>query len=365
MMIKRIDWYIMRKYLTTFFVAIFLILALSIVFDFSEKMDRLIGGRNGVKPTTEQIIFDYYGGFVPFFANLFSPLFAFISVIFFTSRMASRLEIISILSTGVSYRRLLYPFVLSAAIISLMSWGVTNYILPVTNQKKVEFEKVYLGFGNMVAFHFHRQIAPNEYIYVESYDYVESYGSKFTYEKHKDGNLVKKMMCQSVRYDSLTNNWILNDYIIREFEGEKERMRKGATFDTSFGENVNPSFFKLDLKVVESLTNKELNEFIASEKQKGSNFINIYLLEKHQRNSNPFSTIILTLLAVPIASRKVRGGIGFHLAMGVALAFGYIFVNKITSTYAVNNSIPPLLAVWLPNIIFLIVALVLIKKAQK
>src|SRR5690606_24960689 len=148
------------------------------------------------------------------------------------------------------------------------------------------------------------------------------------YEKHDDGFLTKKIMSQSVRYDSLTYSWALNDFIIREFDGEKETMRKGAVFDTSFGETVNRSFFKLDLKVVESLTNKELNEFIAAEKQKGSNFINIYLLEKHQRNSNPFSTIILTLLAVPIASRKVRGGIGFHLAMGVALAFGYIFVNK-------------------------------------
>lgn len=364
-MLKKTDRYIIQKYLTTFFVAIFLILALSIVFDFSEKMDRLIGGKGGVKPTTYEIIFDYYGGFVPYFANLFSPLFAFISVIFFTSRMASRLEIISILSTGTSYRRLLYPFVVSAVFISSLSWCVTNFVLPPANATRIEFEKKYLGIGNIVAYHFHRQIAPNEYAYVESFNYAENFGTKFSYEKHENGRIVKKILAQSAHFDSLTYEWKLNDFIIREFQGEKEIMRKGAYFDTTFGKEVTPSYFKLDLRVVESLTNKDLDRFIADEKAKGSNYINLYLLEKHQRNSNPFSTIILTLLAVPIASRKVRGGIGFHLAMGVALAFGYIFVNKVTSTYAVNNAIPPLLAVWLPNIIFTIVALVLIRKAQK
>ncbi len=364
-MLKKIDRYIIQKYLVTFFVAIFLILALSIVFDFSEKMDRLIGGRAGIKPTTHEIIFNYYGGFVPYFANLFSPLFAFISVIFFTSRMASRLEIISILATGTSYRRLLYPFVVAAIVISSLSWCVTNFVLPSANAKRIEFEKKYFGWGNMVAFHFHRQIAPNEFVYVESFNHEENFATKFSYEKHENNQIVKKILSQSAHFDSLTDSWKLNDYIIREFDGEKESLRRGMYFDTIFGKDVNPTYFKLDLKLAESLTNKDLDAFIENEKSKGSSFINVYLLEKHQRNSNPFSTVILTLLAVPIASRKVRGGIGFHLAMGVALAFGYIFLNKITSTYAVNNSIPPLLAVWLPNIVFCIVALFLIKKAQK
>ena len=362
MMLKRIDRYIIFTFLATFFVSIFLILSLTIVFDVSEKLDGLMG-RGEIKPTMYEIIFDYYLNFIPYFSILFSPLFVFISVIFFTSRMASRLEIVSILSTGISYWRLLVPFLTAATMIAVLSWTLTNFILPKSNEVRIGFEKKYFRKYKEFSPNFHRQLQKGEFVYVERYDFKENRASKFAFEKIVDDKLVFKIMSGHIVYDSLTGGWQLHDYIIRGFNGNKETIRKGARLDTTFA--FTPSFFKMDLKKIDMMTYQELNDFIEEEKARGSDYINHYLIEKHQRNSNPFSTIILTLLAVPIASRKVRGGIGLHLAMGVALAFTYIFFMRITTTFALNGILIPFVAVWLPNIFFAGIGIILTRYAQK
>lgn len=360
--LKKIDRYIIIKFLTTFVVAISLILALTVVFDVSEKLDGLIG-RPGYAPKWNEVLFHYYLNFIPYFGNLFSPLFVFISVIFFTSRMASRLEIISILATGISYWRLLVPFLFSAFLIAAVSWGLTNFILPRSNEIRVDFEKKYFSKRSETSTNFHRQLSRGEFVFVERYDLRANRASKFAYEKMQDDRLVLKIMSGHIVYDSLTGNWQLHDYIIRSFDGMNESVRRGALMDTTFA--FTPSFFKHDLKKIETMSNNELHAFIEEEKSKGSEFINYYLIEKNQRNANPFSTIILTLIAVPIASRKVRGGIGFHLTMGVAMAFSYIFMMRITTTFALNGLLQPWLAVWLPNFCFVVVGVILIRFAQK
>lgn len=361
-MIKRLDRYIIGKYLTTFFVAIFLILLISIAFDISEKLDAFLG-RGGVKPTFKELVFDYYLNFVAFFSVLFSPLFAFISVIFFTSRMAARMELISILDTGTSFQRLLRPFLIAALVIASLSWTITNYILPGANEVRIGFERKFISRFSGISMHFHREINPGEYIYVERFDSKSNTGNRFAYEKVEDEQLVLKIMSHSIHYDSLNGKWILENYIIRDIMGLNEKMRVGSQLDTVF--DFKPKMFVQDLKQMDMMTNKELNEYIRQEKKRGSKLVTFFEIEKHNRNASPFSTIILTLLAVPIASRKVRGGIGFHLALGVGLAFTYIFMQKVTTTYATKNLMSPLLAVWLPNILYSLVSLVLIRFAQK
>lgn len=352
----------MGKFLATFFVAILLIISITVVFDFSEKLDGFMG-KSGVTPTTSQIIFDYYGNFIPYFANLFSPLFVFISVIFFTSRMASRLEIVSILSTGISYWRLLRPFLLAATLIAIGSFSLTNYVIPHANHTRIQFERTFLGKSVASTLNFHQQIRPGEMIYVERYDFKNQVGTKFSYEKIADGKLTYKLLSQTIRWDSTTSHWRIEDCLIRTFTDSSETFYTVGLIDTVL--DFDPSFFKTDLKLVETMSNSELRDYIEREKKKGSKYIDFYLVEKHKRTANPFSTIILTLLAVPIASRKMRGGIGIHLAMGVSLAFAYIFMQRITTTYAVNGGWNPFLAVWIPNLVFIGIGLLLTRFAQK
>lgn len=361
-MLKRVDRYIIGKYLTTFFVIIVLIISLASAFDFSERLDAFMG-RGDLKPKLKEILLDYYLNFAIFFANMFAPFFAFIAVIFFTSRMASRLEIISILSTGTSYWRVLRPFLLTAMLIASLNWISGNFIIPKANLDKMKFEQKYFGKISMSLPNIHRQYNDSEFVYVKNFNFATKVGGAFAYEKFVDGQLTKKIMCHNLIYDSLNGSWKLQDYIIRDLDGLKEKMSRGSVMDTVFP--FGPEIFKTETKKMVTMSNAELNDFIKEEKAKGSKYVNIYLLEKHQRNANPFAIIIMTLLAVPIASRKVRGGIGFHLATGVGLAFTYIYIGKIFTASAATGGIDPFWALWLPNIIFLGLAGVLIRFAQK
>ena len=361
-MIKKVDRYIMGKYLATFFVIIGLIISLASAFDFSEKLDSFMG-RGDLKPKVSEILIDYYLNFAIFFANLFAPFFAFIACIFFTSRMATRLEIISILSTGTSYWRLLRPYLLTAFLLGALNWVSGNFIIPKANQDKMNFEQKYFGRINISLPNIHRQYNDSEFVYVKNFNFSTKMGGAFAYEKFISGQLTKKIMSHNVIYDTINNRWKLQDYIIRDLDGLKEKMSRGTEMDTAFP--FTPAIFKSEVKTIYNMSNSELNKFIAEERGRGSKYINIYLLEKHQRNANPFAIIIMTLLAVPIASRKVRGGIGIHLAMGVAIAFAYIYMSKIFTASASTGGIDPLWAIWLPNFIFLGLAGVLIRFAQK
>lgn len=359
---KRIDRYIVVKYISTFVVALTLIIAISIVFDVSEKIDDFMG-KHGKIPSTKEIIVDYYLNFIPYFAGLFAPLFVFISVIYFTSRMAYRSEIIAILASGVSYRRFVAPFVGTALFVSTVMVFMVNFVIPVSNFNKVKFERAYFGQRSWDPRNVHRRIGTGEFLYMEYWNSKSNNGTKFSIERFDASGLRYKLMAQSIRYDTLTQKWSLGNFIIREIDGQKEKLTRRETVDTVF--SFTPEFFADRNLDVSTMNWFELNDFIDEETSMGSTVVAYYLVEKYKRLATPFSTVILTLIAVPLAGRRMRGGIGLHIGIGIGIGFTYIFFDKVSTTYAVSGLMNPLVAVWMPNILFLFVGFYLLSKAQR
>ncbi|MFO8054664.1 MAG: LptF/LptG family permease [Bacteroidales bacterium] len=357
---KRIDWYIIKKFLSTFFLAIALILLIVIVFDVSEKIDDFIQE----KAPLDEILFDYYLNFIPFFVNMFSPLFTFIAVVFFTGKMAFNSEIIAILSSGISFRRMLFPFLLSAFFLSLMTFYLANFVIPVANENRLAFEMKYIyGSGEKKERNIHLQTSENDYVYVQRFNQKDNTGFRFTHEQFDDQGLVYKLTSEYIRWDSLENNWILENYTKRYMDGNTERLIHGQHTDTTM--ILVPEDFTHQVKRVEVLNYFELREFIKEEEQKGSGNISVYKVEKHQRNAFPFATVVFTIIGVSLSSRKVRGGIGLHLAAGITISFAFILFMQISTTFAIKSDLQPWLAVWLPNFAFTVVGLLLIRLAPK
>jgi len=361
-LMKRIDRYIVGKYLSTFFVALMLIISISIVFDVSEKIDDFMG-KHGKIPATSEIIFDYYLNFIPYFAGLFAPLFVFISVIYFTSRMAYRSEIIAILASGVSYRRFVTPFVGAALFVSLFLLVLVNFLIPLSRRNMVKFEKQYFGQRNWDPRNVHRRLTTGEFIYMEYWSAKALNGTKFSVEKFDASGLSSKLMAQNIRFDSVSNKWAITNYMIREIKGDKERIIRKDALDTTF--SFTPEFFSDRNLDVSTMNWFELEKFIDEEISMGSTVVPYYLVEKYKRLATPFSTLILTLIAVPLAGRRIRGGIGLHIGIGIGIGFTYIFFDKVSTTYAVSGLMNPLFAVWMPNIVFLLVGIYLLGKAQR
>ncbi len=353
---KKIDLYIIKKFLGTFFFALALLIVVTIVFDLSEKVDNFIDRGAPLK----SIIFDYYVNFVPFFANMFSQLIVFIAVIFFTSRMASKTEFIAMFSSGISRTRLLFPYFIGASVITIMSFVLGSYIIPPANEKKLEFEQRYIRRSNptVTAYNMHSQVQPNVYFYIEYFNKDQSEGVNVSLEKFDNSLLVSKLSAQKMKWDSTKNKWTFYDYKLRNFHGDKEEFFVGKTIDTSF--NVYPhNFYKLS-KVIETMNLGELNKYIEEQKLSGTPEITASLIEKYTRIASPFACYILTLIGFSLSLRKVRsGGIGFNIGVGLFLSFVYIFFMKFSSVLALSGSLSPLLAVWTPNIIFMIIALLL------
>ena len=357
---QKLDWYILKKFLGTFFFTLSLILLIVIIFDVSEKIDDFLEHELSIKT----IIFDYYFNFIPYFGNLFSPLFIFISVIFFTSKMANDSEVIAILNSGMSFSRFLRPFIIASIILGTLSFLLGNFIIPPSNSKRIDFENKYLRnkyYSNKKNIHI--QILPNQYIYMQSYNSKREIGYKFTIEKFNDNKLISKLKSDYVQYDSINNVWQINNYEIREFKDEKQIIKKGIRMDTTI--NLHPSEFTKRKSLVETMNFFELNKYIKSEEMRGSEQLISHKIEKHKRIAFPFSSIILTLIAVAIASRKIRGGIGMHLGIGIIIAFSYILFMQISTTFAINSNLDPKLSVWIPNFLYVILSLVLLNKAQK
>jgi lipopolysaccharide export system permease protein len=357
---KLLDWYIVRKFLGTFFFALALIISIAIVFDISEKIDDFLER----KAPIEKIVFDYYLNFIPYFGNLFSPLFIFISVIFFTSRMAGQTEIIAMLSSGISFRRLLAPYMVACIILASLSLYMNNYVLPHANTERLAFETVYIKnrfvYSNK---NVHRQIAPGQFIYFESYNNLDNIGYQFSYEKVKDGKLVFKLLSERILWDSIQNKWTIENYFIRTIDGMNESIQSGFRKDTLF--NFYPEEFNRRTNFIETMDTPELNRYIEQEIMRGSEEVPFYLIEKHRRISLPFATFILTIIGVSLSSKKVRGGIGVQIGTGILLSFTYIMFMQVSQTFATNGNMPAWLAVWTPNIVFGIVALFLFRKAEK
>jgi lipopolysaccharide export system permease protein len=358
--LKILDKYIIVKFLGTFFLSIALIVSIAVVFDISEKIEDFISR----KAPLNAIVFDYYFNFIPYFANLFSPLFIFISVIYFTSKMAYNTEIISILASGISFKRLLMPYLVCAGVLAGLSYYLNNFLIPHANKKRLEFEEAYIRnpFRNYDR-NIHKQITPDTYVYFESYNNITNVGYKFSLEQFKENKLVYKLLSDFIQWDSTLEKWKINNYTIREINDLNEKITSGYQKDTSI--NIFPSDFTRRENVMEMMDYHQLNKFIIDEKFKGSEGIEYYEIEKQRRAAFPFATFVLTLIGVSIASKKVRGGIGAHIGVGIFISFSYILFMQVSTTFSTNAGLAPIISVWIPNILYLIFSLYLLKIAPK
>lgn len=358
---KKLDLYIIRKFLGTFFFSLALILCIVVVFDVSEKIEKFIER----DAPLNRIIFDYYLNFIPYFANIFSSLFTFISVIFFTSKMAYDSEIIAILSTGISFKRFLRPYFISALIIACLSFSLNAFVIPNANKKRNEFSKEFIWkkFSNKEE-NIHRQIAPGTFIYMSNYSVTSNIGYDFSIENFRGDTLINKLTSSRIAWDEDKEKWTIYNWKLREIEGDKEVYTTGQQLDTMMV--FAPSEFSEDPKrIKEQLTLSELLEYIDRQKMRGSSNVTEFQIEKYKLLANAFATFILTLIGVSISSRKIRGGMGLHLGLGLLLSFSYILFMQFSTVFATNGDMSPLLAVWIPNIMFSVIAFFVYRTAPK
>ncbi len=360
MLLNKIDWYIIKKFLTTFFYAISLIILIVIIFDLSERIDDFLEK----DAPFYDVVFVYYLNFIPYFANLFSPLFTFIAVIYFTSRLAFNTEIVAILSSGISFHRLLLPYFISAAFLAILSIYLSNVVIPKANERRLEFESVYLkGQKQFRERNIHLQIRPGEFVFLESFNERINVGYKFALEHIEDGELTYKIIADRAEWIDSLEIWRLRSYTERKINDLEEVLNTGSRKDTVI--NLIPGDFIQNLKMMETMNFRELQDFIDAERLKGSDNIKYYLVEKHRRIAFPFATLVLTLIGVSLSSRKVRGGIGLHLGIGLSLSFTFILFMQISTTFATNGNLPPVLAAWIPNIIYSFLGLYFLRTAPK
>lgn len=359
--IRRIDWYIIKKFLGTYFFAIALIISIAVVFDVNEWIDKFINNKAPVKA----IIFDYYANFIPYFSNLFSPLFVFISVIFFTSKLAENSEIIAMMSTGLSFKRLLRPYMISAAIISVLTYGMGAYVIPKGNVTRLNFEDKYKKKKKQEYVRNVQVEVDNGVIaYMERYENYNKTAYRFSLDKFVDKKLVAHLTAKSATYDTTTvHKWTLKNYMIREMDGMKEKITKGDRLDSII--KMEPRDFLIMKGQQETMASSELSDYIDRQKRRGFANIKEFEIEYHKRIAMSFASFILTIIGVSLSSRKVKGGMGLYLGVGLALSFSYILFQTVSATFAINGNASPFLAVWVPNIVYTFIAIYLYRKAPK
>jgi len=359
-MLKTLDRYIIKKFLGTFIVVLAMFIVIAIVFDVVEKLEDFLGKD---VPLTE-IIFDYYLNFIPYFAVLFTPLFLFIAVIFFTSRMAYRSEIVSVLNSGITFNRLLVPYFISAFFITALNIYMNLWVIPDANKTRLAFEDAYIGYTpHNPDNNIHFQIAKNEFMYIENFNVADSSGYKFAYEKFDDGKLLYKLRADRIQWDAKKKVWEVKNYAERTNDSLKETLRFGR--DSLIRYNFAPGDLKRDENAMEALNEHELNARIDELKLRGADDVSFYEVEKYQRTAFPFAIPILTLIGVSLSSRKVRGGSGLHIGIGIALSFTYIMFQQVSKTFSTNGNLPAVIGVWIPNVIFGIIAGFLYRLAPK
>ena len=358
---KKIDWYIFRKFMGTFFMSLLLIIGIVIIFDISEKIDDFVE----MKAPLKAIIFDYYLNFIPYFINMYSPMFVFITVIFFTSKMASNSEIVAILSGGVSFHRMMVPYMVGATIITGLSLGLSLFVIPDSNKEKVAFEQKYMKEKPKKPLrNIHFQVAPGQFVYAESFSSWNNTAYKFTIERIKDSRLVSKISAETAVYDTLKGCWNLKKYFKRDFNDDlTDKITSGRQMDTVLP--LNTKDFLFTENSVTTLNYDELNEMIDRFTMRGDPNVKVALIEKHTRFALPFSALILTVIGVSLSSRKRRGGIGWNIALGIALAFTYILFMRFSQMFVDTYTLTPAVALWLPNIVFAVIAIVLYRLAPK
>lgn len=361
--IYRIDRYIIGKFLSTYFFLILIIITIAIIFDYNEKIDKFT--QSGV--SFKNIIFDFYFNFIPYFVNLFSPLFVFISVIFFTSKLADKSEIIAMKAAGMSYKRLLRPYLFSAILIGLMTFVLGAYIIPKGNVARVDFENTYLKKKkSSITENVQLQVAPGVVAYITQFDNETKRGFGFSLDKFENKQLKSRLTANVINYDTLAEKrytWSVQQYTLREFKGMKEEITNGAKLDTII--QMEPSDFFYINNQQETMTLPQLQEFIDKQANRGAAGVSTFEVEYHKRFAMPFAAIILTIIGVSLSSQKRKGGMGTSIGLGLALSFTYILLQSVTASFAINAGWPAMLAVWLPNILFAIIAFILYKRTPQ
>ena len=316
-------------------------------------------------PGQEKAVFDYYLNFIPYFANLFSPLFVFIAVIFFTSKLAENSEIIAMFSTGMSFKRMLRPYMVSAAIIAITTFCLGSYVIPKGSVTRLNFEdKYYKPRKSTTARNIQLEVDSGVIAYIERFEDYSKTGYRFSLDKFKDKQLVSHLTARSITYDTAAvHKWKVKDYMIREMDGMRESIVKGERLDTILF--MEPADFLIMKNQQEMLTSPQLSEYIDRQRQRGFANIKEFEIEYHKRIAMSFASFILTLIGVSLSSKKTKGGMGLHLGIGLGLSFSYILFQTIASTFAVNGNVPPVIAVWIPNLLYAFIAFYLYKKAPK
>lgn len=356
--IRRLDWYIIKKFLGTYIFMILLIISIAVVFDINEKIDKFMTNN----ATLESIVFDYYLNFIPYYTNLFSPLFVFLAVIFFTSKLANNSEIISILSTGISFRRFLKPYMISALIIAAFTFVFGGYIIPEANATRIEFEHTFVDprkkkTGDRdIQF----KVGPGTIVYFGNFDLASNTGYYFSIDHFDSLNLNSRLTAQSIKYDS-AYNWTIRNYQIREFDGLVETITTGSSIDTVL--QIVPNDFIIASSDQQMMTSPDLRNYIKSQKERGMGNIQPFQIEYHSRIAMVFSAFILTIIGASISARKVKGGMGLNIGIGLALSMAYILFMTVSSTFAIKGGMSPFIAAWIPNIFFSGIAFYLYKRA--
>ena len=359
---KILDRYVLGKFLATYFFAIAMIIVIVVLFDYVEKIDDF----TELHAPVSEVIFDYYLNFMPYFANQFCGLFTFIACIFFTSKLAYRTEIVAMLSGGMSFRRLMWPYFLGALIIGTFSLALNLWVIPLSQQKIVRFESQYIKRKQNVQFdrHIYRQIEPGIFAYVRGYQSGTRRAAFFALEQYDGGTMIRSLEAADVAFDPETNRWSAQRYTTRTFDSlQVETFTRYRNLDTLI--NLEEAELGRVSELIRTMNIHRLNEFLAQQKAKGSDEINIIEVERHARFAYPIGTFILTLIGVSLSSRKVRGGTGLHIGIGTALCFSYILFYRFFEEFAKSGSLPPGLAIWLPNLIYLLIAVYLYQKAPK
>lgn len=356
---KRLDWYIIKKFLGTFFFSIVLILSIAIVFDLTEKMDDFFESQVPL----HEIIFDYYLPFIPYYMNMFSSLFIFISVIYFTSKLAGNSEIIAMLASGVSYHRLMLPYAFSAALLFVLAIFLGGWIIPRSSERMLKFTDKYVDhFTSVSAQNVQMEVKPGTILYIESFRRYNHIGYRCSIEEFEGKTLMQRITADRIVYDSL-ENWHLEDYTQRTFTGLREELEQGSRKDIQLP--IVPDELFITAQHAHQMTTPELRHYMDRQRERGSGNVKAFEVEYHKRWASPLGAFIMTLLGVTMSSRKVRGGMGKNLGIGVVLTAAYILFSTVSTTFSVNNVMSPFMAAWLPNFVFLAISIPLYIRASK
>lgn len=354
-----LDWYILRNFLGTYFLATILFLAVIAMFDVTEKLDAFLTA------PLKETLFDYFASFLPYFANQLSPLFVFISVIFFTTKLAGNSEIIAMLSSGVSYKRLLRPYMFGATVIAALTFALSNYLIPPTNQARIDYTNKYVKNKAVTSgSNIQLMAAPGDVVHIARFENSNKTAYRFSMDHFKGQTISSRLTARTAEYDTTKMyHWCLRDYLIRDFDGMNEKVTRGSTLDTVIP--IEPKDFLISVNDQETLTTPQLSEYIEKQRMRGVANIKAFEIERERRYAATAAAFILTLIGMSLSSKKVKGGMGLNIGIGLGLSFSYILFSTVTSSFAINGMTTPFIAMEIPNAVYLIIGIILFKRVSR